>query len=103
MRSLHQDLDICRYSPRSKNGEPNFVLAKTIIHADKDEVREFAFGYSDIINVFINNQIFSVIADRLNKSHAPKYFNIAINAGEITNEDITIKEAEKVCVVSIAL
>jgi len=50
-------VDICRYSPRSKNGEPNFILAKTIIYAENDEIREFAFGYSDIINVFINKDL----------------------------------------------
>ena len=55
------------------------------------------------INAFINDQIFSVITDRLTSSHAPKYFSLAINKGEITNDDIIIKKVEKVCVVSIAL
>ena len=47
--------------------------------------------------------MFSVITDRFTKSMTPKNFNPAINAGEITMEEISNNRPEKACVVSIAL
>jgi hypothetical protein len=48
------------------------------------------------INALISDQIFSVITDRLIHSHTPILSIIAINKGEITSDEIIIKEAEKV-------
>lgn len=65
-------LDIARYAQRSRNGEADFVLAKKIIHADKDETRELAFGYSDIVCVFLNgNIVFS--ANSQYRSRSPMF------------------------------
>jgi sugar lactone lactonase YvrE len=48
-------IDISRYFPRS--GEPDCVFARTSISADREEVRKLDFGYSDIINIFLNGKI----------------------------------------------
>jgi len=37
--------------------EPICVFAKTYIYADEDKVKEYKFGYSDAISVFLNGEI----------------------------------------------
>jgi DNA-binding beta-propeller fold protein YncE len=47
-------VDIARLYRRSQG--PDLVFARTVITADKDEVRKFDFGYSDVVSIFINGQ-----------------------------------------------
>ncbi len=49
-------VDISRIYPRSGNA-PDIIFAKTTIDALKDEDKLFAFGYSDIISVFLNGRL----------------------------------------------
>lgn len=48
-------VDVARFRPRS--GEPDCVLARTILRAERDEVRKLNFGYSDAVSVFLNGRI----------------------------------------------
>ncbi len=45
-------LDIARIHGRS--GQPDMVFLKTIIHADRNEVRPYKFGYSDLVGIYLN-------------------------------------------------
>jgi hypothetical protein len=47
-------VNIARY--RAMAGPRSLVLARAVIHADRDEVRRLAFGYSDDVTVFLNGQ-----------------------------------------------
>ncbi|MFC1475639.1 SMP-30/gluconolactonase/LRE family protein [Candidatus Zixiibacteriota bacterium] len=49
-------VDIARYTGRTSRAG-DCIWARTTIHADRDEVREYQFGYSDAVSVFLNNQI----------------------------------------------
>ena len=49
-------VNIARLYSRSSR-EPDCIWAKAFIMADKDEMREFQFGYSDYISIFVNGQI----------------------------------------------
>jgi hypothetical protein len=49
-------LDIARHVPRSGPGA-DCVLARTTLTADRDEIREFALGYSDAVVLFLNGDI----------------------------------------------
>lgn len=49
-------VDIARYNKRTGR-EPDCVLAKTTINADKDKLLKFKFGYSDSIIIFLNGEI----------------------------------------------
>ncbi len=47
-------VDISRLHPR--NSAIDVVFAKSIIRSDRDEVRRFDIGYSDIVTVFLNGK-----------------------------------------------
>jgi sugar lactone lactonase YvrE len=49
-------VDIAWHNKRTGR-EPDCVLAKTTIHAEKDKILKFIFGYSDSIILFLNGQI----------------------------------------------
>ncbi len=49
-------VDISRYHGR-KGADPDCIWARTTITSDKDEVKQFAFGYSDYVTIFLNGQI----------------------------------------------
>lgn len=47
-------LNIARY--RAMAGPLSLVVARTVIHADRSEVRRLVFGYSDDVTIFLNGQ-----------------------------------------------
>ena len=47
-------LNISRY--RAMKGRRSLVVARTVVHADRNEVRRLVFGYSDDVTVFLNGQ-----------------------------------------------
>jgi DNA-binding beta-propeller fold protein YncE len=49
-------VDISRYQGR-QGADPDLIWARTRIRSDKNEVKQFAFGYSDYITIFLNGQI----------------------------------------------
>jgi sugar lactone lactonase YvrE len=49
-------VNVAKYLVR-KGREPDCVLARTTIHAEKAETRKFLFGYSDYVGVFLNGKI----------------------------------------------
>ena len=49
-------VNIACYAGRSGR-EPDCIWARTTIHTDKDEVREYQFGYSDVIVIFLNKKL----------------------------------------------
>ena len=50
-------LDIARHAQRSPGGETDLIFARTQLTAEREEVRKFTFGYSDIVTVFLNGRI----------------------------------------------
>ncbi len=52
-------VDIARYWPRNGR-EPDCIFARTFLFSDDAKIKEFRFGYSDAISLFLNgNLIFS--------------------------------------------
>ncbi|MFH1699782.1 MAG: hypothetical protein ABIE07_04265 [Candidatus Zixiibacteriota bacterium] len=49
-------VDICRYYNWNYM-DANLVWAKTSIYSAEDQVREFTFGYSDAVKIFLNDQL----------------------------------------------
>ncbi|MFH1195006.1 MAG: SMP-30/gluconolactonase/LRE family protein [bacterium] len=49
-------VDISRYYGRLSQS-PDIIWAKKIINADKDETRQYTFGYSDYIYIFLNGKL----------------------------------------------
>ncbi|MCK4546201.1 MAG: SMP-30/gluconolactonase/LRE family protein [Candidatus Eisenbacteria sp.] len=49
-------VDVARYSGRVGR-EADCILAKTTLHADRAEVREIMFGYSDAVSIFLNGEM----------------------------------------------
>jgi len=49
-------VDVSRTFGRT-GAEPDCVFARTTLHAESDEVRKIAFGYSDAVAVFLNGTI----------------------------------------------
>ncbi|UCE19597.1 MAG: SMP-30/gluconolactonase/LRE family protein [Gemmatimonadota bacterium] len=49
-------VNVARYVGRSGRA-PDCVWARTTIHSDKDEIREYQFGYSDVIVIFLNKKL----------------------------------------------
>ena len=47
-------LNIARY--RAMAGPLSLVVARTVIHADRNEVRRLVFGYSDDVTIFLNGR-----------------------------------------------
>lgn len=47
-------LNISRY--RAMAGTYSLVVARTVIHADRDELRRLVFGYSDDVTIFLNGR-----------------------------------------------
>jgi hypothetical protein len=47
-------LNISRY--RAMAGPLSLVVARTVIHADRDELRRLVFGYSDDVTIFLNGR-----------------------------------------------
>jgi hypothetical protein len=47
-------LNIARYRPQA--GTRSLVVARTVIPADRDEVRRLVFGYSDDVTIFLNGR-----------------------------------------------
>ena len=69
-------VNIARYAGRSGR-EPDCVWARTTIRAEKDEIREFQFGYSDYVSIFLNNNIlFS--GNSAYTSRDPSFLGVAI-------------------------
>jgi sugar lactone lactonase YvrE len=48
-------VDIARYA-RRLGQEPDCILAKKIINADKDRMLHLSFGYSDAVSIFLNGE-----------------------------------------------
>lgn len=48
-------VDIMRYKTRASR-EPDVIYAKYIYKSDKEEYRQFKFGYSDAIRIYVNGQ-----------------------------------------------
>ncbi len=44
-------------SVADRTPEKNAVLAKVIIHSERDQVKQFEFGYSDIVHLYCNGQL----------------------------------------------
>ena len=49
-------VDIARYVKRMDR-EPDLIIAKTTIYADKEESRKLQFGYSDDVSIFLNGKL----------------------------------------------
>jgi hypothetical protein len=49
-------LDVSRFIKRTP-GEPDWVWARKIIHAEADRTMELSFGYSDYISIFLNGNL----------------------------------------------
>jgi sugar lactone lactonase YvrE len=49
-------VDISRFYGR-KGADADCIFARTIIECSKDETKQFAFGYSDAITIFLNGKI----------------------------------------------
>lgn len=47
-------LNIAKY--RAMAGPLSLVVARTVVHADRDEVRRLVFGYSDDVTIFLNGR-----------------------------------------------
>ena len=47
-------VDISRLYRRSQG--PDLVFARTVIEAERDEIRKFDFGYSDVVTIFLNGK-----------------------------------------------
>jgi hypothetical protein len=47
-------LNIARY--RAMAGPRSLVVARTVVHADRDELRRLVFGYSDDVTIFLNGR-----------------------------------------------
>jgi hypothetical protein len=67
-------VDIARFIKRTP-GEPDFVYAKKIIHADRAETWQLSFGYSDYVSLFLNGELlFS--ANSAYRSRDPSFLGI---------------------------
>lgn len=57
-KQLSSDLgglvDVSRLYPRG--GEPDVVFARSVLKADRDEIRKMDFGYSDVVTIFLNGR-----------------------------------------------
>jgi sugar lactone lactonase YvrE len=49
-------VNVARYAGRL-GPEPDIVLAKAVINSEKDQIKKYQFGYSDIVSVFLNGKI----------------------------------------------
>ncbi len=49
-------VDLARYVGRLGRA-PDCILARTTLHADRDEVREIMLGYSDAVSLFLNGEM----------------------------------------------
>jgi hypothetical protein len=47
-------LNFARY--RAMSGPRTLVVARTVLHADRAEVRRLSFGYSDDVTLFLNGR-----------------------------------------------
>ncbi len=81
-------VDVGFYVPRSRTGEADCIYARTFIESGEDVVRQFAFGYSDVVNVFVNGGIvFS--GNRMYKSRSASFL------GAIGREDAVFLPLQK--------
>lgn len=66
-------VDVGRY--RLRKAEPEIVYARTTMRAERDEVRAFRLGYSDIVEVFLNGApVFT--ADSVYTGRDPSFLGI---------------------------
>lgn len=49
-------VDVSRFHGR-KGADADCIFARTIIESEKDETKQFAFGYSDAITIFLNGNV----------------------------------------------
>ena len=49
-------IDIGLYTGRTGN-EPDYIVAKTILHAEQPRTMELNFGYSDLVSIFLNGNL----------------------------------------------
>lgn len=57
IKSLPSGLvDVSRYYARLGQS-PDIIWAKTIINSNKAQIKQYAFGYSDIISIFLNGKL----------------------------------------------
>ena len=51
-------LDISRFiSSDMMSNEPLLIYAKTIIHSDREQIKKYSFGYSDIVHIYLNGKL----------------------------------------------
>jgi hypothetical protein len=49
-------VDIARYVKKSER-EQEVVLAKVVVHSEKEQIKKLSFGYSDKVSIFLNDDI----------------------------------------------
>jgi len=49
-------VDIARYVKKSR-GKNEVVLAKVVVHSEKEQIKKLSFGYSDKVSIFLNDDI----------------------------------------------
>ncbi|MFH1844006.1 MAG: hypothetical protein ABIF77_12440 [bacterium] len=49
-------LDFCRHVRRNATSGPDVIFARIHLEAERDEMRQFSFGYSDVATVFLNGE-----------------------------------------------
>lgn len=90
-------VDISRYFGRIGQ-TPDVIWAKTIIKSDKNQSKQFAFGYSDVINVFLNGkQLFSG-----NSSYTSRDANFQGIIGLNDYINLDLKEGDNELVIALA-
>ncbi|UCG92994.1 MAG: SMP-30/gluconolactonase/LRE family protein [candidate division WOR-3 bacterium] len=67
-------IDIARYVKRVGT-EPDVVLAKTFIDSEKNKVIELRFGYSDLVSIFLNGELYFV-GSSVYQSRDPSFLGI---------------------------
>lgn len=55
-------IDFCRWvaRPQGEQSTPDLLFARTSIRAERDEVRQLLFGYSDAVSLFLNGRLLFV-------------------------------------------
>ncbi len=49
-------VNVARFREKA-GGEPQAIIARTLINAEKNEIKKLAFGYSDVVDIFCNGTL----------------------------------------------
>jgi sugar lactone lactonase YvrE len=93
-------LDVARFvaRPQGEQGEPDCVFARATVHADRDRVRPFAFGYSDAATVYLNDAVLFT-GESAYRQRDPSFLGIV---GLFDTVNLPLKKGENTLVVLVA-